>query len=205
MCGRFTLFTDKEQRELYKIIKEVDEKLKRESMSERQIKIGEIYPTNLVPVLMAENESISAEAAAWGFPNFKNKGVIINARAETAPEKKMFAKPLQSMRCVVPSTGFYEWDKRKTKYLFNEPGQDLLYMAGIVNLYQDERRFVILTTNANESMQEIHNRMPVILEQEEIGKYLWDYQFALSVLNRVPVQLVRKGEVQGEQMQFDVF
>lgn len=200
MCGRYTLFTEQEQRELYHIIKEVNEKFK--GQGQAQLKTGEIYPTNLVPVLIAENNEIAPEAAIWGFPNFKGKGVIINARAEGAAEKRMFSKPLATMRCVVPSTGFYEWDKQKNKFLFSESENDLLYMAGIINIFQNERRFVILTTGANDSVKEIHNRMPVILKQDEIYKYLWDYSYALSILARVPALLVRTGESKNGQLQF---
>lgn len=201
MCGRYTLFTEQEQRELYHIIKEVDEKLKKQGQA-MQLKTGEIYPTNLVPVLVAENNQITPEAAIWGFPNFKGKGVIINARAEGAAEKRMFSKPLATMRCVVPSTGFFEWDKQKNKFLFSETANELLYMAGIINIFQNEWRFVIFTTDANDSMKEIHNRMPVILKKDEIDKYLLDYSYALRVLARVPSLLVKTGVSKNVQLRF---
>lgn len=191
MCGRYTLFTEQEQQELYNIIKEVEEKL---DGSGKMMKTGEIYPTNLAPVLVRENERVTPEAAVWGFPQFQRSGVIINARAETAADKRMFAKPLSETRCVVPAGGFYEWDKAKTKYLFRFPENEPLYMAGILNRYQNDRRFVILTTDANTSMQAVHNRMPVMLKQNEVEPYLWDYQFALSILNRVPAALVKTEE-----------
>lgn len=71
------------------------------------------------------------ELLAWGFPRFDKKGVVINARAETAPDKPMFRKCLEQRRCVIPSTGFYEWAADKTKYRFRLPGEDALYMAGL--------------------------------------------------------------------------
>lgn len=199
MCGRYTLFTEKEQRELYKIILEVDKKLDRKGQP--PIKVGEIYPTNTAPIIVAEGENTAYEAAIWGFPNFNKKGVIINARAETAPEKPMFAKHFEMSRCVVPSTGFFEWDKEKTKYLFQGMDGDMVYMAGIASMHNQERRYVILTTNANVSMQEVHNRMPVILSKDEINKWLVDYQFALQVLHRVPVKLLK--EDTGGQLKFE--
>jgi hypothetical protein len=79
--------------------------------------------------------------AVWGFPNFRSKsGVIINARAETALDKKTFRESLLSRRCVIPSTGFFEWTKTgaKKKYLFRETGKSLLYMAGIYNDYGND-------------------------------------------------------------------
>jgi len=199
MCGRYTLFTEQEQQELYNIIKEVERKL---NSSGQKLKTGEIYPTNLAPILVRKNETVTPEAAVWGFPQFQKSGVIINARAETAPEKRMFAKPLSETRCVVPAAGFYEWDKAKTKYLFRFPENESLYMAGILNSYQNDRRFVILTTDANESMQAVHNRMPVILKQHEVEPYLWDYQFALRVLNRIPFRLEKTEENENGQLHF---
>lgn len=191
MCGRYILFTEQEQRELYNILKEVEEKL---NGSGQKLKTGEICPTNLAPVLIREDERVTPEAAVWGFPQHQRSGVIINARAETAPEKRMFAKSLSETRCVIPAGGFYEWDRARTKYLFRFPENEPLFMAGILSRYQDERRFVILTTDANTSMQAVHNRMPVMLKQHEVEPYLWDYQFALSVLNRVPAALVKTEE-----------
>jgi len=67
--------------------------------------LGEVFPTNIAPVIV----SGGAVAVKWGFPHWKNSGVIINARSETALEKKMFGKPLRERRCAVPSSGFYEW------------------------------------------------------------------------------------------------
>lgn len=101
MCGRYTTFTDEENAELEKIIDEVNQKNK-----DQQVKIGEIFPTNPAPVLLARGEELSAELMVWGFPNFYNKGVLINARSETAAEKKTFAAPLKTRRCVVPAAGF---------------------------------------------------------------------------------------------------
>lgn len=188
MCGRYTLFNEQEQRELYNIIKEVDEKLK---TSGQKLKTGEIYPTNLAPVLIREDERVTPDAAVWGFPRYQQSGVVINARAETAPEKRMFSKSLSETRCVVPAAGFYEWDKAKNKYLFRFAQEEPVYMAGVLNRYPDGQRFVILTTAANASMQAIHDRMPVMLKQQEVEPYLWDYRFALRILNRVPAQLVK--------------
>ena len=195
MCGRYTLFTEKEQRELYNIIQEVEEKLNPLGM---KLKKGEIHPTNLAPILVGQDKKVLPEGAIWGFPHFQEGGVIINARADTAPTNKLFAQSFHT-RCVVPCTGFYEW-KRKTKYLF-ELENEVIYMAGVVNTYKDEKRYVILTTDANDSMKATHNRMPVILQKEEIEKWLWDYQFAVSILNRVPVQLIKKA-AEHEQLTF---
>lgn len=95
-------------------------------------------------------------------------------------------------RCVVPSTGFFEWDKKsRQKYRFNLPDFQALYMAGLVRDFNSQRRFVILTTSANESMSDIHNRMPVILKKEDINAWLNDNSSTDLFLSRVPPELVK--------------
>ena len=56
----------------------------------------------------------------WGFPGFDKKGVIFNARSETALEKKTFRDSVKERRCIIPATGFYEWSEKKDKY-FSAP------------------------------------------------------------------------------------
>lgn len=180
MCGRYTFYTEKENTELDAIIRGINEKYK-----DYPYKTGEIFPTNVAPVL---SESGQPELMKWGFPNFQRKGVIINARSESAIDKRTFKKPLLTTRCVIPSTGFFEWtqDENKVKYLFRLPSEPMLYMAGLYNVYENERRFVILTTDANESVSNIHNRMPLVLQKEQINHWIEDRDFALRYLHIVP-------------------
>ena len=98
------------------------------------------------------------------------------------------ASDLLSRRCVIPSTGFFEWTKgaKKQKYLFRETGKALLYMAGFYNEFGGERRYVILTTDANQSVREIHNRMPVIVRRQEIEDWIWNETAMKKILERVP-------------------
>ena len=156
---------------------------------------GDIYPSNTAFVLTCDG----AEAVRWGFPHWKNSSVIINARAETAAQKSMFKKPLLQRRCVVPSSGFYEWSragsgKKKDKFLLTVPGENVLYMAGMVSFFTDATgraysAFVILTTAANDSMSPIHDRMPVILSDCEREQWLSDDGFMERALRRLGPQL----------------
>ncbi|WP_278309112.1 SOS response-associated peptidase family protein [Marasmitruncus massiliensis] len=110
MCGRYN-FSAKESQDIRNIVAEVERKYGVTGM-----KTGEIFPANLVPVLLPSGSGMEPELFTWGFPNFRNKGVIINARAETAQERPMFKKCLAEKRCVIPTTGFFEWDSAKKKY-----------------------------------------------------------------------------------------
>jgi putative SOS response-associated peptidase YedK len=188
MCGRYVLIGSEELQEIRDIINEVQRKVNGD------IKTGEVFPTDRAPVLIQKEGILSPEAVIWGFPGFHGKGVIINARAETVPEKPMFRDCLVSRRCVIPSTGFYEWshDCKKIKYQFNLPGAGALYMAGLYNEYQGENRFVIITTAANASMSAIHSRMPVVLDSNQMDRWMSSRETALDLLSEVPPKLVKR-------------
>ena len=189
MCGRYSLFTEKENQEIMRIVRSIDQKYPGNTM-----KRGEIFPTNQAPILQSDGSQIIPELCTWGFPRFNAKGVIINARSETADERPMFRKSLHMRRCVVPSTGFFEWsqDSEKIKYRFRIPNQNALYMAGIYNEFQGEKRFTILTTEANLSVMDIHNRMPVILPPDQVEDWIMTEEFAVPYLHAVMPNLVRE-------------
>lgn len=189
MCGRYSLFTEEENQEIMRIVRSIGQRY-----PENAMKQGEIFPTNQAPILQADGSQIIPELCTWGFPRFHAKGVIINARSETANERPMFRKSLHMRRCVVPSTGFFEWsqDAQKLKYRFRLPDQDVLYMAGIYNEFQGKSRFVILTTRANLSMMDIHNRMPIILPSDKVEDWIMTEEFAVPYLHAVMPALVKE-------------
>lgn len=157
------------------------------------IKSGEIFPSNIVPVLSQQGKDTEAHLFSWGFPRWQGKGLIINARSETVTDKPIFRQAFLNRRCIIPSTGFYEWkhidgQKKKDKYLFRLPERKVLYMAGIYALLEKENMkfpgFVILTTKANSSVKTIHDRMPVILQPGEKDAWLTDNSYARHLIER---------------------
>ena len=176
MCGRYSLAPDQSQ-EIARIVAEVQARFGTNS-----IHTGEIYPTNASPILLPDGQKMTPKPMIWGFPSFKGKGVIINARGETALEKTMFRRSLLERRCVVPTTGFYEWDSQKRKYHFRLPGQARLYLAGLWNTFQGEERFVVLTTAPNNTIINVHDRMPVLLTDVEVMPWLHDTGMASAKL-----------------------
>ncbi len=186
MCGRYN-FTAEQSEEVMEILNKLNAKFQG-----KEARTGEVFPTNLAPILIDENKEISPTLSRWGFPKFDGKGVIINARSETAFEKKTFRNSLLNQRCIIPSTGFYEWDSSKRKFLFRLEGTNVLYMAGLYSYYQDEMRYVILTTQANDSMKEVHHRMPLVIEKGDIEAWIMDNQATNDLLHRVPPQLVKE-------------
>ena len=190
MCGRYN-FTVEESEEMQEIIENLNAKAK-SPFQGKTLKTGEIFPTDLAPILLEEDNKVTSAACSWGFPKYGNKGVIINARSETAFEKKTFRKSLLNCRCIIPSTGFYEWDSSKQKFIFNRSGSKDLYMAGLYAYYGSEMGFVILTTEANDSMKDVHSRMPLVIDKDDISSWILDYSASNDFLQRVPPKLVKE-------------
>lgn len=195
MCGRYTVYTESEIIEMKSVIAELDRKFG------MQPPPGEVRPTNIVPVIDRYQQ---VQAAKWGFPKWNNKGVIINARSETALDKTTFKNAVLNSRCVVPSTGFFEWQhdgngkSTKQKFLCKNKDSDMLYMAGASKEVKDSEGnitvvFVILTTEAVDPIRAIHDRMPVILRKDEIARWLNDCEFIGELFDRqwINLELVR--------------
>ncbi|MHC4220323.1 MAG: SOS response-associated peptidase [Planctomycetota bacterium] len=142
-----------------------------------------ISPTQQVPVVRQDPETADRrlDLIRWGLTPAWARGSrpIINARSETIDQKPSFRASFRSRRCLVPATGFYEWQKlRAAKQPFHirirEGG--VFAFAGIWDRSPDAdgspvETFAILTCAPNETMKPIHNRMPVILDPE--AYHLW--------------------------------
>ena len=174
MCGRY--YVEIDDRELQEICDAVMRKQQEDETNEQlEIKLsGEIFPTDIVPIITGTNEYLPMK---WGFSGF-DKRPLINARSETALEKPTFREPMLNRRCLIPASGYYEWKKdgsKKIKHKIFIPGQPI-YFAGC---YRQERgedlpRFVILTRAAAPSIEDIHDRMPVIIPKDLARSWLND-------------------------------
>lgn len=155
-------------------------------------KTGEIFPGDTAPAIIARQGKIVPVPAVFGFPGPRNGKLLINARGETAAEKKTFAASMKARRMILPATGFYEWDAAKTKYLFTANGKTVLYLCGLYKMIDGLYRFVILTRAANESMIGIHDRMPVIAGENEVRPYLTDLAAATEIIAAAAPALTRQ-------------
>ena len=184
MCGRYTGYVEEsdELKTIYDLV--------RAEYPEEELREGEIYPTNTVPLLGARNGTLLPFPAVWGFPGYRGKEVIINARAETAPQRLTFADSFRNRRCIVPTTGYFEWSAEKRKYLFRQPEKKILYLAGLYTPCIDSMRFVVLTTAANESVAAVHHRMPVVLEEHELELWASNMTEAYKIMSIARPQLV---------------
>lgn len=182
MCGRY-LFSTKENREFQRIIQDAQ----RRSVQHSELNFpmaGDIAPTATAPVLIASGNKVVAEFQRWGIPSWRG-GLMINARSETVCEKPMFRKSMAAQRCVIPASGYYEWDAGKHKCFFHIPRKPI-YLAGIYDNIEGINCYVVLTTVPNASVSDIHDRMPLILSHEQVRPWLTDPQAALRLLTIVP-------------------
>jgi putative SOS response-associated peptidase YedK len=146
-----------------------------------------IAPTQSVPVIFHDGEDLHLRHMRWGLiPHWAKDPAIgnrlINARGETAAEKPSFRTPFKRRRCLVPATGFYEWQKpvggkgSKIPYYIFRRDEGLLCFAGLWDHWDAPngdivQSFTIITTRPNKLMRPVHDRMPVILD--EADENLW--------------------------------
>ena len=90
-------------------------------------------------------------------------------------------------------------NRLKEKNTFSRYDAPVLYMAGFCDWFENERRFVIMTTAANESMIKVHDRMPLILEKGQLKDWFDDRKME-QILHQVPVQLKREAEYEQQSL-----
>lgn len=196
MCGRYYVDDDM-AREIEKLVREVDERLRKERMGR------DVYPTNIAPVLTGNTGGISAGWQRWGYPGFQKHKVIFNARSETVLEKRMFSDGIRRHRVIIPGAWFYEWNKNKEKITFSRPDSPVLFMAGFSGRFEEEERFVILTTGANQSMISTHDRMPLILEKNQIADWILNDSATKQLLEQKPILLDKRAEYEQQSLFLD--
>lgn len=192
MCGRYYV-DDETAREIEKLIRQMDERKRRESLQAvSRIAAGDIYPGKDAPVLSGKDGSICCGWQRWGFPVLEAKKRIFNARCESALEKPMFRDSILHRRIVIPASWFYEWNSAKEKNTFCRNDRSVLFMAGFCRRYEDGEHFVVLTTAANASMKPVHDRMPLILERQEIAEWVFQDAKTEEILHKTPCLLERE-------------
>ena len=153
------------------------------------LSVGDIHPQDIAPVLVARGRTIQALPMCWGMQNPKSGALVINARKETAAQKPRLSESLRGRRCILPATKFYEWDATKQRVTFSPVAGGLLYLCGLYCMEEGNPHFVILTKPANELMQSIHDRMPVMVAKNDIESWLTDAARAMDLLeSEVPLR-----------------
>lgn len=189
MCCKY-YFDEKTIEDLEKIVEDVDRRV-----NQPFFRYGDVSPTDHAPVLISGKRGVQIKDMRWGFKNPSGGSLVINATSEHAMEKPLFQNHLASRRCIIPAKCFYEWNAEKQKFTFTKKDATTIYMAGIYNLYDNEDHFVIFTTKANSSMAPVHDRMPLILSQEDmIHSWLADGTDGLACLKQASPELNRETE-----------
>lgn len=187
MCGRFA-FSAAGSEELQQILASA-EKHRGAAAPDLKIPCGEVLPGTYTAVMIAERGRIVGDWQRWGMPG-RDGRLVINARAESVAERPMFRRGFAEHRCVIPTTGFYEYDGNHRKYCFGDSGEPL-YLAGISEAAEGGSCFAVLTTAPNLSMADIHDRMPLVLRREQIRPWLTQPKAAARLLTAVPPLLHR--------------
>lgn len=155
-------------------------------------KKGDIYPSENSPIVIKDEVKL-LKSAKWGFPLQGKKRLVINARSESIIEKPMFRDAFYGSRCIIPANLFYEWkdegNKKKTKHKIYLKDQKILSLGGIYKSIIDESgkenlSFVIITTEANNYMKDIHSRMPLIIDDEVLDYWL-DGNSSIRLLKKI--------------------
>ncbi len=138
-----------------------------------------IAPGQNIAGILKKDGNKSLTALRWGLiPSWaKDEDIgyrIINARTETLAQKPTFSRPFKTQRCIIPANGFYEWrqeedKRRKTPFYLQLRSGKPMGFAGLYDIWKSKDGTIvtsctIITTTPNELVQQLHNRMPVILE-----------------------------------------
>lgn len=191
MCGRYSLVP-------------TESIAKRFDIQQAQLTLAPRYnvaPSQSMPVVVRNSPNRLVEMQ-WGLiPSWSKEPraqfSTINARAETITKSPVFRGPFKSRRCLVPASGFYEWQRTeqgKQPFCIQLKGQELFAFAGLYDIWHDAEgnelySYTVITTKPNDLVASIHNRMPVILRQEDEDAWLdkeTDQARLLSLLAAYP-------------------
>ena len=179
MCGRFTNTAKPEQIEDKFGIKIDDPKLFEPGYN--------IAPTQLVGAVRVIEGFREYARLKWGLiPSWSKDdsfaAKLINARSETLSEKPSFREAYKKRRCLIPATGFYEWQKRdsggKQPFYFYLKNKQTFGFGGLWEEWLDKasgelvETCTIITTEANEVLEPVHGRMPLIIGEDDYNGWL---------------------------------
>jgi putative SOS response-associated peptidase YedK len=174
MCGRFTLRSPASV---------IAEQFSVFEVPDLQARFN-IAPSQPVPVVRQQPDSRTLSMFRWGLVPHWAKDISIgnsltNARSETVASKPAFRSAFKKRRCLIVADGFYEWqrtEKQKQPYFIHRRDDRPFAMAGLWESWDGgegvTESCTIVTTEANDLMRPIHDRMPVILPQDEYATWL---------------------------------
>lgn len=191
MCGRFTLITDLEV---------LTERFRFHNLNYDMVKPQyNIAPSKEVLTVVNDGEENKAGFLNWGLITHWTKDIksgykMINSRIETISTKPSYKYLLERKRCIILADGFYEWKEevgKKQPYRITIRNNKVFAFAGVWDIWQNEKGVYkscsIITTKANKYVENIHQRMPVILNQKHedawINRNIVDIDTLLEIVD----------------------
>jgi putative SOS response-associated peptidase YedK len=175
MCGRYTIIASPKQ------LQDLFGYKERPNFPPRY----NVAPTQPVPVVRVVNGKRHFALVRWGLlPSWvkdpKKFALLINARGETVSDKPAYKAGMKRRRCLIPADGFYEWKAggtRKQPYFIRAKSGEPFAFAGLWETWtgpngEELETAVIVTTQANETLAPIHDRMPVIVPPDQFDLWL---------------------------------
>lgn len=174
MCGRFGLEFDNDFYPRFNVVNHLD----------NYISHYNITPGQEIVSIRAGSIGNEVTLMKWGLVPFWAKDTrlaykMINARIETIQEKPAYRKAIQSQRCLIPASGYYEWSMvngTKKPFFIQSATEKLLAFAGIFDIWKENDETLItcsiLTQPSSSDVAKIHHRMPVILTRDFEDKWL---------------------------------
>ncbi|WP_295076648.1 SOS response-associated peptidase [Tabrizicola sp.] len=150
-----------------------------------------VCPTNTVAVVTSDSGVRRLRAMRWGFLPYWYKApndgpLIINARSDTVATKPAFREAIRSRRCIVPASGFYEWNEgekgARLPWYFTRLDGEPIALAGVWQHWGEMDTVAIVSTEAGPGMGEIHHREPVVLEKSDWPLWLGEGGHGAAVL-----------------------
>ena len=195
MCGRKTL--TKNERSI------IEELMVDEWRADGYEPSYNIAPTQYSPIMVNEKQSKVVTMMRWGLiPKWSTNDAfsskMINARCETLSDKPSYKDLVYQNRCIVLADGYYEWKKSNKEkipyYIHHQEGQ-LLLVAGLWTIWHARSKplltYTIITTKAQKDIFHIHDRMPLILEPSNIGRWLKGGNERFNVNDHIQTSQIR--------------
>jgi putative SOS response-associated peptidase YedK len=169
---------------------------------------GNIKPTEVVPVVINDCDEVKTVEANWwcqfdGSKEWSTEYSTFNANIEKLEKSPLWRNLLKTKRCIMPVTSFYEWPEKgkPPMEIFANDGKPFA-LAGLWSTWFDHgeprKSFAVITTNANEFMNPIHDKMPVVLESVDLQK-LWLLEGGMDLLRNFECRLT--GERLGNKIE----
>ena len=163
------------------------------TMSRSTAMTGDIRPTDVAAVIASgKNGNMGVFPMVWGFTSKASSKPIINCRIETAEQKSLWRDSWRTRRCVIPASWYYEWgvsptaegyntfrqqrDIKKTRFTIQPAGAGIAFLAGLYRYEEHNGKqipmFSVITREAVEPVRSIHDRMPLMLRQEDVRDWV---------------------------------